>query len=103
MTERNRCSNGSCWCNFDSSIRRVEELMQAVGNHNEARPCPMCLRDSMLAAAALLHLEAFQITTSRSDNGNMAEVLADMFASAASSKLREVMEISVPSVGQAIQ
>jgi hypothetical protein len=106
MTDRNRCSNGSLGCDFDSGITRVEELMQVVGSHygDERLACPMCLRDSMLVVAALLHVEASRITAlGLGTIANVADVLADTFASAACGKLRAVIGIGVPGVDHPIQ
>ena len=106
MTESNRCSNGSLGCNFESSITLVEEVMQVLGRHNGDKrcACPMCLCASMLAVAALLHVEASRITRlGLGTIANVADVLADTFASAACGKLRAVIGIDIPGVDHPIQ
>ncbi|SRR5258706_14287767 len=94
MTEASRCSNGSLGCNFDSSITLVEEVMQVLGRHNgdQRCACPMCLCASMLAVAALLHLESS--TLGAGNIADVADFLSDTFASAARAKLRAVIDAS---------
>jgi hypothetical protein len=63
MTESYRCPNGNPDCAFDEEDEQtlVSEVLRAIDSHSKKKdtpPCPLCLRDTMLATAALLHLEA---------------------------------------------
>jgi hypothetical protein len=47
--------------NKDDEQALVAEIMRSIERYNKKRkitPCPLCLRDTILAIGALLHLEA---------------------------------------------
>ena len=62
MWELSSCQNGSEGCGFTDphELALIAKIMGVIGRfgeeHNIAH-CPLCLRDTMLALAALLHLE----------------------------------------------
>ncbi len=61
----------------------VEEVLRAISRYCEANdivPCPVELRDTMLALAALTHIEAAKMKC------NEVDVTADGFAEAASDR-----------------
>jgi hypothetical protein len=63
MTKSYRCPNGNPNCAFNEEDEQalVSEVLRTIDSHNKEKdniPCPLCLRDTMLATAALLHLEA---------------------------------------------
>jgi hypothetical protein len=65
----------------------VEEILQAVARFCErtgVSPCPVELRDTMLAVAALTHIEAVKFDCSE------IEPSAQGFAEAASDRFRDV-------------
>ena len=63
MSERDHCPKGGLNCKFGvtDELALTEQIMRVVKRYSRDRrvePCPLCLRDTMLAVAALLHLEA---------------------------------------------
>ena len=65
----------------------VEEVLRAISRYCEANdivPCPVELRDTMLALAALTHIEAAKMKC------NEVDVTADGFAEAASDRFHDV-------------
>jgi hypothetical protein len=106
MTEENCCSNGSSGCNFESNATLVEIVMQMVGSHNRDQhlSCPICLRDSTLVVAALLHVEAARIETP--PPGNSADednVLPETFALTASCQLQTAITLGMTGSVKRIQ
>ena len=66
MSDEGTCPNGSEACEFGDTqeLVLVEQIMRVIGHfkqEEQINPCPICLRDSMLAVAALLQLEAAEI------------------------------------------
>jgi hypothetical protein len=65
----------------------VEEILQAIARFcekNGVAPCPVELRDTMLAVAALTHIEAAKLNCSE------IETSAEGFAEAAADRFRDV-------------
>ena len=63
MTDGESCPGGGAQCNYSEmhELALVEKVMREIEQYNKDRdtdPCPVCLRDAMLAVAALLHMEA---------------------------------------------
>jgi hypothetical protein len=67
MSEQDHCLIGSQDCSFGGGydVALTEKIMRTIKRHNKEQdisPCPQCLRDTMLAVAALLQLEAVRLT-----------------------------------------
>jgi hypothetical protein len=96
MTDGESCPGGGAECNYSEmhELSLVEKVMRAIEEYNKDRhtdPCPLCLRDAMLAVAALLHMEAARPGGASSLLGE-PEVLEEEFGEAAREKLRAVAE-----------
>ena len=66
MSEKDRCRNGNPDCGLDDKheLALASEIMRAIESYSEKEDieiCPLCLRDTLLAIAALLQLEAARI------------------------------------------
>jgi len=62
MIEEESCPGGADDCKFREKheLMLVEEIMRTIKQYNkdkEPDPCPACLRNTMLAVAALLHIQ----------------------------------------------
>jgi hypothetical protein len=101
MSERDRCPNGSVDCEFDLTheLALTEKIMRAIGRYcqdENIKPCPVCLRDTMLVVAALLHLEAAQLDRQRSGKPRVGgKRIDESFAKAARERLKATMEADV--------
>jgi hypothetical protein len=94
MTGEGCCLNGSPDCKFGGihELVLVEKIMRVIGNYSHDErisPCPRCLRDTMLAVAALLHLEAVKL---RATNRRKEKRFDDEFAKAARARLSAVAD-----------
>ncbi len=63
MSEEDTCPNGSQECEFAENHElalagKILRMIEGYTKENETYPCPKCLRNSMMAIAALLHIEA---------------------------------------------
>ena len=70
MSEEDTCPNGRPDCDFAEKHElalagKILRIIESYTKDNETYPCPKCLRNSMIAIAALLHLEAEKIDDSR--------------------------------------
>jgi hypothetical protein len=96
MSNEDRCRNGTPNCEFDNEheLALVSELVRVIEQYNKrnrAGPCPACLRDTMLAVAALLHLEAARTNSADADRPSpRARKLGDAFAKAARESIKNV-------------
>jgi hypothetical protein len=95
-----RCPHNNPECSFDKDDEQalVGEIMHSIERRNRMRkrtPCPLCLRDTMLAVAALLHLEAARtgMTGGRKPRPG-SKRYRDAFARAARTRLEEVTQAS---------
>jgi hypothetical protein len=93
MVEEESCPVGTEDCKFRETheLMLVEEIMRTIELYNkdkQALPCPACLRDTMLAVAALLHIQAGPASL-RSGGASHAEA---EFGEAAVGRLRDVIE-----------
>jgi hypothetical protein len=98
MSDEGSCPNGSPDCEFDlahelsltAKIMHVIEHCQKDGNIN---PCPACLRDTMLAVAALLHVEAARLDLERAGRPRIgSKRFEEAFVKAARERLKAVIE-----------
>ena len=86
MIEEEGCPGGAEDCKFREKheLMLVEEIMRTIEQYNksnQADPCPACLRDTMLAVAALLHVQSGQAGRTEAE-----------FGKAAIGRLRDVIE-----------
>ncbi len=93
MSEDECCPNGTADCNFRDAheLTLVEKLMRTIERYNKSEKltlCPVCLRDTMLAVAALLHVQSNKVNPDLSGNAD----LEAGFAEAAIGRLRDVIE-----------
>lgn len=93
MTDGEGCPGGGTECDYGElhALTLVEKIMRAIDQFNrdvKASPCPACLRDVMLAVAALLHIEAARLEGKSAP----AKALEDRFAEAARDRLEAVIQ-----------
>ena len=72
MNEEDTCPNGRADCDFAEKHElalagKILRIIESYTKDNETYPCPKCLRNSMIAIAALLHLEAEKIDENDSE------------------------------------
>ena len=73
MSEEDTCPNGHPDCDFAEKHElalagKILRIIESYTKDNETYPCPKCLRNSMIAIAALLHLEAEKIDETDSEH-----------------------------------
>ncbi len=93
MSEDECCPDGKADCNFSDAheLTLVEEIMRTIDRYNKSNklsPCPVCLRGTMLAVAALLHVQSDKVNPDLSGNAD----LEARFAEAAIGRLHDVIE-----------
>jgi hypothetical protein len=93
MIEEKGCPGGAEDCQYREKheLMLVEEIMRAIEQYNkgiQADPCPICLRDTMLAVAALLHVQSGWADPHA---GQVKRAEAE-FGEAALGRLRDVIE-----------
>jgi len=96
MTDGESCPGGGEDCDYSETheLTLVEKIMRTIEQYNKderADPCPVCLRDAMLAVAALLHLKAAQMEGASPHLASTGPLEAE-FAEAARERLRAVTE-----------
>jgi hypothetical protein len=90
MIEEEGCPGGAEGCKYREKheLMLVEEIMRAIEQYHKSKqadPCPACLRDTMLAVAALLHVHSGRASL----HAGSAEA---EFGKAALRRLRDVIE-----------
>ena len=100
MSEEDTCPNGRPDCDFAEKHElalagKILRIIESYTKDNETYPCPKCLRNSMIAIAALLHLEAEKIDESDSEHTSADCGFVDTFADAARERILSVMEAVV--------
>src|SRR5258706_5860523 len=104
MSDEGSCPNGSEACEFRDiqELVLVERIMRVIGHFKQderSNPCPICLRDSMLAVAALLHLEAAKINGGGSGHTTIEKQRVDeAFTEAARRRLNAVAQVAAGNV-----
>ncbi|MGO8953712.1 MAG: hypothetical protein ACLPWS_10175 [Rhodomicrobium sp.] len=96
MTDGESCPGGGSECDYSETheLTLVGTIMRTIEQYNKdqgTNPCPACLRDAMLAVAALLHLQTARmegVTPLLAAAGS----LEDDFGEAARERLRAVTE-----------
>jgi hypothetical protein len=98
MSERDSCPHELSACNFAEKheltlARKILQMIENYTKDNRTYPCPKCLRNSIIAIAALLHLEEAKINQKRSgQNGSEGAGFAEAFAEAARERMLTVMD-----------
>ena len=97
MSEEHRCRNGNRECGFDDKHEQALacELMRAIEDYSNKENidiCPLCLRDTMLVIAALLHLEAARIVTGADRPHPLMRNISNALAKAARKALEDVAQ-----------
>ena len=105
MSDEASCLNGSEDCEFSETheLALVEQIMRNIALYQKderINPCPVCLRDSMLAVAALLHLEAAKINGGDSGHTTVKKYRLDddAFTEAARDRLNAVAHVVASNV-----
>jgi hypothetical protein len=97
MSGQERCRNGSQGCEYDDKheLALVGEVMRVINDYNKKEdidPCPLCLRDTMLAVAALLQLEAARLKQASTERRAASVThLGNVLAKAAREQLKHVI------------
>jgi hypothetical protein len=105
MSKEDRCRNGTPNCEFDNEheLELVSELMRVIGSYNRKEDidaCPRCLRNTMLAVAALLHLDAARIESERAGKPRAGtKYMGNALAKAARQALEDVTEAKATMAG----
>ncbi len=97
MTDGESCPGGGAECDYSEvhEVTLVEKVMRTIEQYNKeanADPCPSCLRDAMLAVAALLHVEAARLSGANSLLSTHG-ALEEEFAEAARDRLHAVTQV----------
>ncbi|MFY9642910.1 MAG: hypothetical protein WCD20_01310 [Rhodomicrobium sp.] len=97
MTDGENCPGGVVECDYSEmhELPLVGKVMRTIEKYNQevnAEPCPSCLRDAMLAVAALLHLEATRLSGANSLLGRGA--LEEEFGDAARERFHAVTQVA---------
>ncbi len=98
MSDEGSCLNGSEDCEFGHTqeLALVERIMRVIGHFKQderINPCPICLRDTMLAVAALLHLEAAKINGGSGHTTIEKHRVDEAFTEAARRRLNAVAQV----------
>jgi len=102
MTDGESCPGGGAKCDYSEmhELTLVEKILRTIEQYNKeknADPCPSCLRDAMLAVAALLHIEAARLEGENLVGGG--EALEEEFGEAALDRLRAVTQAAAAGPG----
>jgi hypothetical protein len=98
MSDEGSCPNGNPDCEFGLAheLALAEKIMRMIGGYSQdghIAPCPRCLRDTMLAVAALLHLEAARLDAAKSGQLPIThERFDEAFAKAARERLQAIIQ-----------
>jgi hypothetical protein len=101
MNEELNCPNGSDGCDFAENHElalagRILRMIEGYTQDNRTYPCPKCLRNSIMAIAALLHIEAEKEEMNGSKPGCVKDMDAvETFAEAARERIVSVMDAVV--------
>jgi hypothetical protein len=100
MSEEDTCPNGRPDCDFAEKHElalagKILRIIESYTKDNETYPCPKCLRNSMIAIAALLHLEAEKIDETDAEHASPDCGFVETFTDAARERILSVMEAVV--------
>jgi hypothetical protein len=86
--------NPDCAFSQAEELALASEVMSTIKSYSErerSEPCPQCLRNTMLAVAALLHLEAAKLEAASTGRTQASgKSLGDAFAKVARERLDAV-------------
>jgi len=104
MSERETCPHGNEDCGFNGSqeLALTQKIMELIGTFSEDQqltPCPLCLRDTMLAAAALLHAAGARMPAPMVKHGKARQAARKAFAQAACERFEAVLEAEAGRIG----
>ena len=96
MSKQDNCPNGNTDCDFAEKHELalaggILRMIEAYTKDNDTYPCPLCLRNSMMSIAALLHIEAVKLEEKSAAEPSFAEA----FASAARERIVSIMDAVV--------
>jgi len=100
MNEQETCPNGRQDCDFAENHElalagKILRMIESYTKDNETYPCPGCLRNSIMAIAALLHLEAAKMDNNRCGKRSTEPGFVDTFTDAARERILSVMDAVV--------
>jgi hypothetical protein len=101
MSKDPSCPNGRPRCDFPEKHELalaggLLRMIETYTKENRTYPCPKCLRNSIMAIAALLHLEASKAEEASFGEGKPIEPgFVESFAEAARERLLFVMDAVV--------
>ncbi len=97
MSELNSCPNGRPDCDFAEKhelvlASKILRMIEGYSQETRTYPCPKCLRNSIMAIAALLHLEASKID----EDGSVGHLskgtcFVDAFAETARERMHSII------------
>ncbi len=98
MSEQETCPSGRSGCDFAETHElalagKILRMIESYSQDNRTYPCPECLRNSIMAIAALLHLQT--ATEDRADPRQIhanGAVFAESFAEAARERMLTIMD-----------
>ncbi len=97
MSDEETCPNGRMDCDFAEQHElalagRILRMIENYTKDNETYPCPRCLRNSMIAIAALLHIEAAKMGDDGCEDIEPELGFVDSFTDAARERILSVMD-----------
>jgi len=100
MNEQETCPNGRQDCDFAENHElalagKILRMIESYTKDNETYPCPGCLRNSIMAIAALLHLEAAKMDDNGCGSRSPEPGFVDTFREAARERIVSVMDAIV--------
>ncbi len=100
MSEEDTCPNGRQDCDFAEQHElalagKILRMIEGYTKANETYPCPKCLRNSMMAIAALLHIEAAKMDEDGAAQCSPDYGFVEGFAETARERILSVMDAVV--------
>ena len=97
MSEQDTCPSGRQDCDFAENHElalagKILRMIESYTRDNETYPCPGCLRNSIMAIAALLHLEAAKMDDNGCGHSSPEPGFVDTFTDAARERIVSVMD-----------
>ncbi len=97
MSEEDTCPNGNQDCEFAENHElalagKILRMIEGYTKENETYPCPKCLRNSMMAIAALLHIEAAKMDEGVCEQLSPDHGFVEDFAETARERIMSVLD-----------
>ena len=97
MNEQDTCPSGRDDCDFAENHElalagKILRMIEGYTRDNETYPCPACLRNSIMAIAALLHLEASKMDDGGCGRRSTEPGFVDTFTDAARERILSVID-----------